>query len=100
MITYKHITKIIGAVMAAAVAACFLAMAFSEDRLETFGGNVVSMRYESELFAGDEVMRIDIQMEEKDWEDMFANAVSEEYYSCNIGRTGKRQDAREQPPPR
>jgi len=28
MIAYKHITKIIGALMAAAVAACFLAMAF------------------------------------------------------------------------
>ena len=89
MITYKHITKIIGAVMAAAVAACFLAMAFSEDRLETFGGNVVSMRYESELFAGDEVMRIDIQMEEKDWEDMLANATAETYYACDVEINGE-----------
>ena len=90
MITYKHITKIIGVVMAAAVAVFFLAMMFSEDWLETFGGNAVSMRYESELFAGDEVMRIDVQMEEKDWEDMLANAVSEEYYSCNIEINGEK----------
>ena len=54
MIAYEHITKMIGAAMAAAIAVCFLAMVFSRNPAETFGGNVVSMQYESELFAADE----------------------------------------------
>ena len=90
MIAYKHITKVIGAVMAAAVAVCFLAMAFSQNLAETFGGNVVSMRYESELFDVNEIIRIDIQMEEEDWADMLANASAEEYYSCDIEINGEK----------
>lgn len=90
MIAYKHITKVIGAVMAAAVAVCFLAMAFSQNLAETFGGNVVSMRYESELFDVNEIIRIDIQMDEEDWADMLANASAEEYYSCDIDINGEK----------
>lgn len=89
MIAYEHITKMIGAAMAAAIAVCFLAMVFSRSPAETFGGSVVSMQYESELFAADETIKIDIRMEERDWEDMLANASAEEYYSCDIEINGE-----------
>ncbi len=90
MIAYEHITKITGAAMAAAIAVCFLAMVFSRNPAETFGGNVVSMQYESELFAAGETIKIDIRMEERDWEDMLANASAEEYYSCDIEINGEK----------
>lgn len=89
MIAYEHITKMTGAAMAAAIAVCFLAMVFSRSPAETFGGSVVSMQYESELFAADETIKIDIRMEERDWEDMLANASAEEYYSCDIEINGE-----------
>ncbi len=90
MIAYKHITKIIGALMAAAVAACFLAMAFPQKLAEAFGGNVVSMRYVSELFDTSQVMKVDIRMDGDDWEDMLDNAAAEEYYSCDVEINGEK----------
>lgn len=44
----------------------------------------VSMKYESELFNKNEIMTVDILMSDEDWEDMLANAASEEYYSCDV----------------
>lgn len=84
MISYKHITKVIGVLMAAAVAFCLLAMAFSQEAVETLGGVRVPMAYETALFDTDEVMRIDIQMEQEKWEEMLENAIAEEYYSCDV----------------
>lgn len=84
MISYKHITKVIGVLMAAAVAFCLLAMVFSQEAVETLGGVRVPMAYETTLFDTDEVMRIDIQMEQEKWEEMLENAIAEEYYSCDV----------------
>lgn len=84
MISYKHITKIIVALMAAAVAFCFWVMAFSQEAVETLGGVRVPMAYETALFNTDEVMQVDIQMEQEKWEEMLENATAEEYYSCDV----------------
>ena len=42
------------------------------------------MEYETELFHKDKIMEIDILMSDKDWEDMLANALKEEYYCCDV----------------
>ncbi|MDE6404603.1 MAG: CotH kinase family protein [Lachnospiraceae bacterium] len=84
MISYKHITKIIGMMMAAAVAFCFWVIASSQEAVEALGGVRVPMAYEAALFDTDELIQIDIQMEQEEWEEMLDNAMAEEYYACDV----------------
>lgn len=84
MISYRHITKIIGVMMAAAVAFCFWLMAFSQEAVEVMGGVRIPMEYESALFDTDKVIQIDIQMADGDWEKMLKNAMAKEYYPCDV----------------
>lgn len=70
--------------MAAAVAFCLWIAAFSQQVVETLGGVSVPMAYEEELFDTDQVMRIDIQMEQEEWEEMLENATAKEYYVCDV----------------
>lgn len=84
MVAYKNITKIIHVIVAAAVILCILAMVFPEKVTETFGGARMLLQYESELFQTDEIIQIDIQMDEEEWEDMLAHASEEAYYSCDM----------------
>ncbi len=67
-----------------AVALCLVAMAYSEKLTDMLGGTGVTMEYESKLFDTDEVMSVDIQMDEEEWEKMLSNALSEEYYTCDV----------------
>lgn len=90
VVANKHITKIIIAVMAVAVALCFLAVAFSGQLTEALGGTGVKMEYESKLFNTDDIITVDIQMDETSWNEMLTNAMSEEYYVCNVVINGKR----------
>lgn len=84
MISHKHITKVIGVMMAAAVALCFWMMIFSQEVVETLGGVQVPMAYEEALFDVQEPLQIDIQMAQDQWEEMLTNAMAEEYYSCDV----------------
>lgn len=84
MISYKHIAKVIGVMMAAAVAFCVWLMFFRQETVETMGGVKVKMEYEEALFDTDELIQIDIQMEQDQWEEMLKNAMTEEYYSCDV----------------
>ena len=90
MVANKHFSKIIVAVMAIAVVLCFLAIAFSGQLTEAMGGTGVKMEYESKLFNTDEIITVDIQMDEATWNEMLTNAMSEEYYVCNVVINGKR----------
>lgn len=90
MITSKYITRIIGAAMAAAVLGCFLAMLFSQEFVEAFGGSTLAMQYQAALFDTEQVMQVNVIMEETEWEDMLANASAEEYYSCDVVINGQR----------
>ncbi len=90
MLAYKHITKWISAGMGAAVLLCILLMLFPGKLKEVFGSSAVSMQYETELFQKDEIIKIDIRMESEDWEDMLANAIREEYYSCDLVVNGEK----------
>lgn len=90
MISYEHIVKPIGVMMAAAVAFCLWIAAFSQQVVETLGGVSVPMAYEEELFDTDQVMRIDIQMEQEEWEEMLENATAKEYYACDVLINGQK----------
>lgn len=89
MVTNKYITKIASVIMAVAVIVCFLASGFSEKIQEAYGKDMVTMAYESKLFDTDEIMDVDILMDEDDWQEMLDNAISEEYYSCDVMINGK-----------
>ncbi len=89
MITNKHIGKIVGTAMAVAVLACLLAMAFPRQMAAVFGEGAVAMQYQSELFDTSRILQVDIQMEEGKWEEMLANAMAEEYVSCNVEINGQ-----------
>ena len=89
MITNKYISKIVIGIMAVAVVLCFLAMAYSDRLTEHLGGQAVNQEYETELFNTDEVISIDIKMDENEWEKMLSNAMSEEYYSCDVVINGE-----------
>ncbi len=92
MISHKYMTKIVGVMVAAAVALCFLAMLFSQRIVETLGGNVVVLQYPTKLFDTDTPMEIDIRMGEGEWEDMLENAMAEEYYACDVVVNGEKID--------
>ena len=89
MVTNKYITRIASVIMAAAVIMCLMASLFSDKLQEVYGNNAVTMKYESKLFNTDQIMDIDILMDEDDWNNMLENAISEEYYSCNVVVNGK-----------
>ncbi|MBO4908676.1 MAG: CotH kinase family protein [Lachnospiraceae bacterium] len=84
MVANKYITKIIAILMALAVLFCFAAMVYSDELTEAMGGVGVSMEYEEELFNTDEIISIDILMDDEEWEKMLSNALSEEYYVCDV----------------
>lgn len=84
MISHKNITKAVGVMMAVAVMLCILAMVFSQKVVEVLGPVGVAMSYESALFNTDNLIQIDIQMEQEQWEDMLSHATQEAYYSCDV----------------
>ena len=90
MIGHKYITKIAGVSMTVTVLICFLAMVFSRELVEAAGGVGVTLQYQSDLFAVDEIITVDIQMEEAEWEDMLAHASEKEYYSCDVVINGRK----------
>lgn len=88
MIAHKHITKIIAAVMALAVAVCLCAVIFSDQITAAITNDGVSMEYETKLFDTDNIISVNIIMDEDSWSDMLANAAKEEYYQCNVEING------------
>lgn len=84
MISYKHITKIICVMMAAAVAFCIWVSGFSQEAVEVSGSVKVPMEYEKALFDTDKPIQIDIQMAQEEWGKMLENAIAEEYYACDV----------------
>lgn len=90
MITNKHITQIISLLMAAAVLICILAMVLSQRLAVAVGGTAVSMQYDTELFDHSELIEIDIQMKDEEWEKMLNRASEEEYFSCDVVINGEK----------
>lgn len=89
MIAGKHITKFTAVLMAIAVLFCLTAGLLPERLTGALGGGGVSMEYEDRLFNTDEIISIDVNMEQSDWDEMLANASSEEYYVCDVVINGQ-----------
>jgi len=90
MKTNKHLSKIIIAITAVAVIICMAAVCFSSELTKLLGGSEVNMEYETKLFDTDEVMSINIIMDEDEWDKMLSNAISEEYYVCDVVVNGQK----------
>ncbi len=88
MIAYKYTTKVIAVVMALAVCLCLLAAIFSNEIITAAGDAGVSMEYETKLFDTQNIISVNIIMDEDDWNEMLENAMSEEYYKCDIEING------------
>lgn len=89
MLTHKHITKIVAVLMALAAALCLAASAFAGQIAAAAGDTGVTMAYETALFDTDSIISVNILMDQEDWEDMLANAASEEYYPCDVEINGE-----------
>lgn len=89
MIAHKNITKVIAVVMTLAVCLCLFAVAFLNEIITAAGDTGVSMEYETKLFDTQSIMSVNIIMDEENWNDMLENAMSEEYYKCDVEVNGK-----------
>ena len=89
MLAHKHITKIVAVLMALAAALCLAALAFAGQIAAAAGDTGVTMAYETALFNTDSIISVNILMDQEDWEDMLANAASEEYYPCDVEINGE-----------
>lgn len=88
MLAHKHITKIVAAVMAAAVCLCLCAVAFSGPLTAWAGDKGIAQEYETALFDTSSILSVNIQMDEANWNDMLENATAETYYQCNVEVNG------------
>ncbi len=89
MIAQKYMTRVAAVLMAAAVCLCLAAIGSAGEMEEVFGRSGIGMEYESRLFDTDEILRINLVMEEDEWEDMLANAMEEAYYACDVEINGE-----------
>ena len=90
MVVSKYMHKIVIALMSLGVTACILAMVFAENLSAALGGKGVTMEYETKLFGTGEVLDIDILIDEDEWQELLENALSEEYYVCDVIINGER----------
>lgn len=86
MITSKRFQLILAVLLTIAVVFtgvfCFAPQAIG------VSGNTSAVLYEEKLFDG-EVLQIDIQVDENDWNEMLENATQEEYISCDVVINGE-----------
>ena len=85
MIDNKHINKLTAVLMVLAVTGLFAFMLCYKDSASASG---MEMDYESTVFDSSDVIDINISMDEAQWEDLLENALSEEYYPCDITVNG------------
>ena len=89
MISHKHISRFIAWAMLLAVGLCLAAIVFSDRLAAAAGTTGVSLEYESKLFDTSQILDVNILMDEDDWNDMLENAISEEYYTCDVQVNGE-----------
>jgi len=86
----KHSSVIIITLMALASMLCLVAVANADVLTDVMGGSGVAMEYETALFDTDQIMSVDIRIDEDTWNEMLTNAMSEEYYVCDVIINGTR----------
>ncbi len=94
MMNNKYMNGIVYALVSLAVIFCVVAMLYPDMLAKGLAreadGTAVAMKYESELFDTSEIMEVNIIMDEEQWQDMLANAIAEEYYTCDVEVNGTR----------
>ena len=90
MVSNKHVTKLIMVLMAIATVVCILAVLFSDKLVTVAGGTGVNVEYESKLFDTSEIISVDILMDDETWNEMLTNAMSEQYYTCDVVINGEK----------
>ena len=90
MIAHKHTSKVIIAITAVAVILCFAAIAYADELNVLMGGTAVKMEYEKKLFDTSSPIELNIIMDDDTWNTMLANAMTEEYYVCDVVINGTR----------
>lgn len=84
MISHKHISRFIAWAMLLAVGLCLAAIVFSDCLAAAAGTTGVSLEYESKLFDTSQILDVNILINEDDWNNLLKNAISEEYYTCDV----------------
>lgn len=84
MLSSKYISKITIALMSVVLLLCVLAMAFSDKLFWLTNNDGYSMEYQDVLFDTSEIIKVDISMEEEDWNEMLKNPTQEVYYECDV----------------
>ena len=84
MISHKHISRFIAWAMLLAVGLCLAAIVFSDRLAAAAGTTGVSLEYESKLFDTSQILDVNILINEDDWNNLLKNAISEEYYTCDL----------------
>ncbi len=82
----KHITKIVYALVAVALAAMILISNVVKGMTVDEG---MTQDYESSLFDTSSVMTVDILMDEDEWQELLDNAINEQYMACSIVINGE-----------
>ena len=90
MVANKHLTKITIVLIVLAVLTCFLALIFPAALKKLAGGSGVLMEYETKLFDKSQVIDLDIEMSAEKWDEMLQNALTEEYYTCDVTVNGEK----------
>lgn len=86
MIKSKYIT-VIGAVLI--VVAMVFTMLFATGTISVFKPASANPKYADSLFDTSYVHKINIRVNEADWQEMLENAINEEYISCDITIDGE-----------
>lgn len=89
MISHKHISRFIAWAMLLAVGLCLAAIVFSDRLAAAAGTTGVSLEYESKLFDTSQILDVNILINEDDWNNLLKNAISEEYYTCDVQINGE-----------
>ncbi len=75
--------------MLLAVGLCLAAIVFSDRLAAAAGTTGVSLEYESKLFDTSQILDVNILIDENDWNNLLENAISEEYYTCDVQVNGE-----------
>lgn len=89
MITSRFVEKIVAGMMMAALIAC-LVLNVATSNPAAADANSIPMEYERQLFNTDHPMSIDIQIDEKQWQNLLDNASEKKWHNCDVIVNGKR----------
>ena len=88
MLDHKHFPKFILLLTLTALIAVF-ALLLTYDGADAGADTGITMDYETALFDPSQILDVSIEMDEDQWQDLLDNALSEEYYPCDVTVNGE-----------